>query len=318
MSLKLITVFGGSGFVGRHLIRRLAKTGAVIRVAVRNPELAKFLKPMGDVGQITPFAIDISSEEELAAAVSGADAVVNLIGILAQGGGQYFDEVQGIAPHAMARAAAAAGVRRFVQISAIGADAGSRSDYARTKAAGERGVLDAFPGATILRPSLIFGPEDKLFNRFAALAQIAPVLPVIGAETRFQPVYVGDVADAIMTALHRDDAAGRIYELGGPRSYTMREIMELAMEQSGRSRMLVSVPFGLARIPATFLELVPGKPLTRDQVELLKHDNLPDPARPGLAELGIVPTACEGILPSYLDRFRRGGRFARRRAALSD
>jgi NADH dehydrogenase len=318
----VVTVFGGSGFIGRTLIKRLAKTGAVIRVPVRNPELAKVLKPMGDVGQITPFRIDIGSDAAVADAVADADAVVNLIGILHERGRNRFEAVQGQAPGRMAAAAARAGAKHFVQVSAIGAAAASPSAYARTKAAGEAAVRAAFPGAVILRPSIVFGPEDSFFNRFAALAQFAPALPLIGGgHTKFQPVYVGDVADAIMTALDDPATAGKTYELGGPQVCSFAELMRLMLDQIQRKCWLVSLPYGLANLQALFLELaspplvalgtLAGPPLTRDQVKLLKHDTVVGAGALTLRDLGIAPTALAAILPTYLDRFRPGGRFAR-------
>jgi uncharacterized protein YbjT (DUF2867 family) len=311
MANQTITVFGGSGFLGRHLIRRLAKSGAVIRAAVRDPVAAHYLKPMGDVGQIALVRADVTRPAEVAAAVAGADQVVNLVGIL-HGRGRYsFDAVHAQAPGHVGRAAAAAGVKRLVHISAIGADPRSPSAYGRSKAAGETALQAEFAGATILRPSLMFGPEDQLFNRFATLARIAPALPLIGGgDTKFQPVYVGDVAQAIVSALANPQAAGRLYELGGPRIYSFRALMEMMLREIGRRRALISVPVGLAKIKAFFLEFLPVPPLTRDQVMQLQQDNLCAAGAPGLAELGISPTACEVILPTYLDRFRSGGKFA--------
>lgn len=317
MSLKAVTVFGGSGFIGRHLIKRLAKTGAIITVATRRPEGAKFLKPMGDVGQIVPIAVDIFNDEDVAKAVAGADAVVNLIGILAEGGKQRFRTVQGEAPGRIARAAAAAGVKHFVQVSAIGADPAAASHYASSKGKGEAAVREAFPKAVILRPSIVFGPEDHFFNRFASMASVLPCLPLIGGgKTRFQPIYVGDVAEAIMASLQNGSIAGKTYELGGPRVFTFRQVLELILSIIKKQRRLVSLPFGIASLQAAFLEWIPGAPLTRDQVRLLKSDNVVGDKALTLADLSIVPTAVELIVPSYLDRFRIGGRFStiRRRA----
>ncbi|HUA56390.1 MAG TPA: complex I NDUFA9 subunit family protein [Candidatus Sulfotelmatobacter sp.] len=311
MTAQVVTVFGGSGFIGRTLIKRLAKTGAVIRVPVRNPERAKVLKPMGDVGQITPFRIDIRSDHEIAAAIAGSDAVVNLIGILYERGASRFALAHAEAPARMAAAAHHAGVDRFVHVSAIGADPGSPSAYARSKAAGEAAVRAALPDAVILRPSIVFGPEDDFFNRFAALAQLLPALPLIGGgHTRFQPVYVGDVADAIMVALNDPGTAGKTFELGGPRVYSFKALMELLLSEIQRRRLLVPLPFGLAALQALFLELLPVPPLTRDQVKLLAHDTVVGTGSLTLRDLGITPTAVEPILPTYLDRFRPGGRFA--------
>jgi NADH dehydrogenase len=316
MSFKLVTVFGGSGFIGRHFVRRIAATGATVRVATRRPQSAKFLRPMCNVGQVVPMGVDIFDDAEVAQAVAGADAVVNLIGILAQSGKQRFDTVQGKAPGRIASESAAAGVKHLVQISAIGADAASKSRYARTKAEGEAAVLAAFPKAVILRPSIVFGPEDQFFNRFAAMAQFSPFLPLIGGgKTKFQPVYVADVADAIMAALRRHDAQGKVFELGGPHVYTFRQLMALTLDMIGRDRKLLSLPWGLASLQAAMLELLPGAPLTRDQVTLLRTDNVVHEGALTLGDLGIAATAAEVILPTYLDRFRVGGRFSAIRRA---
>jgi uncharacterized protein YbjT (DUF2867 family) len=311
MTLNSVTIFGGSGFLGRHLVRRLAKTGARITVAVRNPEPAKYLRTMGDVGQITPMAVNILDDRSVAAAVEGANAVINLVGVLYESGRASFQAIHAEAPARMARAAQATGAERFVQVSAIGADANGPSNYARSKAAGEAGVLAAFPSATILRPSIVFGPEDNFFNQFAALGRILPFLPLFGGgQSKFQPVYVGDIADALMAALTRSDVAGKTYELGGPRVYSFKELMILTMTMTGRRKPLVSIPFGLAAIQASFMELLPSPLLTRDQLKQLAVDNVVAPGRPGLAALDITATAAEMILPTYLTRFKEGGRFA--------
>jgi uncharacterized protein YbjT (DUF2867 family) len=311
MAIKTATIFGASGFVGRHLVGRLAKTGAVIRAVVRHPVRAGFLKPMGDVGQIVPVGLDIGRDGDIAAAVAGADLVVNLVGILYEGGRQRFRNVHAEGAARIARAARSAGVESLVHVSAIGADPHAASLYARSKAEGEAAMRTEFPGATILRPSIMFGPEDHFFNRFATLARFAPALPLIGGgHTKFQPVYVGDVAEAIMVALLQPQAKGKLFEFGGPRIYSFRDLMELTLRETGRDRLLVNLPFGLAKLEAAFLELLPVPPLTRDQVELLKHDNVVAQGAATLADLGIAPTAVESILPTYLDRFRAGGRFA--------
>ena len=310
MALNSVTIFGGSGFIGRHLVRRLAKTGARITIAVRRPEPAKFLRTMGDVGQITPVAVNILDDRSVAAAIDGSDAVVNLVGVLFESGRLSFQAVHADAPGRMARAAAAAGAARFVHVSAIGAAANAASNYARSKAAGEAAVMGAFPGATILRPSIVFGPEDNFFNQFAGLARLLPFLPLFGGgQSRFQPVYVGDVADALMAALIHADALGKTYELGGPRTYTFKELMTLTMVMTGRHRPLISIPFGLASLQASILELLPKPLLTRDQLRQLAVDNVVSSGHPGLPALGVTPTAAEIILPSYLDRFRSGRRF---------
>lgn len=303
------TVFGGSGFIGRYVVKRLAEAGFIVRVAVRDPEAALFLKPMGGVGQVVPMACDVTKPALVAAAVAGAEVVISLVGILFESRTNSFAATQAEAPGTIARAAAAAGVRRLVHVSALGADAASDSLYARSKAEGEQAVLAAFPAATILRPSLVFGPEDGFFNRFAAMAGLSPVLPLVGGgQTRFQPVYVGDVADAVMAALARDEAMGRTYELGGPKTYTFRELMEFILATIGRRRHLVPLPWGLAMLQGRLGEFLPTPPITQDQVRLLRRDSVVAAGAPGLAELGIAPHAIEAIVPSYLARYRRPGR----------
>lgn len=308
---RSVTVFGGSGFIGRYVVRRLAQEGLRVNVAVRDAERAKFLKPMGDVGQVTPMAVSLRDRDAVAAAVAGAEAVVNLVGVLYESGRQTFDTVHHEGARIVAEAATRAGAARFVHVSAIGADPSAPALYARSKAAGEAAVKAAFSAATIIRPSLVFGPEDGFFNRFAGLARVLPALPLFGGGgTRFQPVYVGDVAEAIAHALADPAAAGKTYELGGPTIYTFRQLMELMLKEIRRKRCLVSVPFGVARLEARFLEMLPVPPLTVDQVRLLERDNVATVGMPGLKELGVTPTPLEAIIPTYLDRFRPGGRFA--------
>jgi len=309
---QVITVFGGSGFIGRHLIRRLAKSGAVVRIATRNPNKAGFLKTAGAVGQIVPFATDVTKDESVARALQGADIAINLIGVLYERGRQSFQAAHVEAAGRIARLAALNGVTRLVHVSALGADASAPASYARSKAAGEQAVLDVFPEATILRPSIVFGPEDNFFNKFAAMAQVAPALPLIGGgKTRFQPVYVGDLADAIVASLDLDSAKGRTFELGGPRVYSFRELMEVTFRAIHRKRHLLTVPWGAAETLGGVLEKVPvlAPALTRDQVELLKRDNVVSPGAAGFKDLGIDTLAsCEVIVPTYLARFIVGGR----------
>ena len=322
MTPSLVTVFGGSGFLGRHLVQRLAATGARVTVAVRNPESALFLKPMGDVGQITPVGADVRDGPAVVAAVQGADWVVNLVGVLYETRRQSFGAIHAQGAERIAKAAKAAGAKRLVHVSAIGADRHSSAAYARSKAVGEAAVAAAYPAATILRPSIIFGPEDDFFNRFAAMARLSMALPLFGGgETRFQPVYVGDVADAVMRSLTAEGTAGTTYELGGPRVYSFRQLMELILAEIGRKRILLPLPFVVADAMGSVADALVGvlqylplpfevaPPLTGDQAKLLRYDNVVSGDAPGLADLGITPTACEIILPTYLDRFRRHGRF---------
>lgn len=327
MTSRLATVFGGSGFIGRHLVRRLAADGWRVRVAVRDPVAAEFLRTAGEVGQIVPMAADITSDASVAQAVEGAQAVINLVGILYERGAATFQAIHVEGARRVAAAAAAAGVERLVQVSALGAAADAPSDYARSKAAGEQAVQAAFPQATILRPSVVFGPEDGFFNRFANLARVSPVLPVFTRDglkpkftsegmsvdyygsggPRFQPVYVGDVADAIMAVLRDAASAGRVYELGGPRSYTMREIMALVADATGRHRPLLPLPYAVGRLQAAVLKYMPTPALTPDQMRQLEVDNVVSGNLPGLEQLGISPTAVEPILPTYLARHRPPG-----------
>ncbi len=301
----IATVFGGAGFVGRYVVKRLADRGYLVRVGGRDPEKALALKPMGVPGQIIPVRAPLTDARLVGAAVSGASVVVNCVGILFEGAGSRFSEVQGKGPGVIGAAAAEAGVSGLVHLSAIGADAASQSIYARTKAEGEAALHAAFPRAVVLRPSIVFGPEDGFFNRFGALARIAPMLPLFGGgTTRFQPVHVGDVADAVMAALDRPEAAGRTYELGGPRIYTYRQLMEYILAQTHRRRLLVDVPFSLGAMKARVLELLPTPPLTRDQLLLLQRDNVVSESALTLADLGIAPKALEAIVPAYLARFR--------------
>ena len=305
---RMVTVFGGSGFVGRHVVAHLARDGWQVRVAVRRPDTALFLKPAGVVGQITPVAANIRDQESIDRAVAGADAVINLVAILHESGRQTFAALQEMGAARVAEAAKRAGARHFVQVSAIGADAASNSAYARTKAAGEQAVLRAFPQAVILRPSIIFGPEDGFFNRFAAMAMSSPFLPLIGGgRTRFQPVYVGDVAAAVAKALVLPAAQGKTYELAGPRIYTFRRLLEIMLAEIGRKRLLLPIPFAIAGLMGAVMQCLPMPQLTLDQVRLLKRDNVAAPGALGLADLGIAPNGLEPILPTYLDKFRKRG-----------
>jgi uncharacterized protein YbjT (DUF2867 family) len=318
----LVTVFGGSGFLGRSVVRALAKRDFRIRVAVRRPQLAGHLQPLGKVGQIHAVQANLRYPASVAAAMRDSHVAINLVGILTEGGAQTFDAVQGKGAATVAQAASAVGAR-MVHISALGADKNSPSRYARAKAAGEKAVLAATPSAIVMRPSVVFGPEDQFSNRFAALARMAPALPLIGGgATKMQPVYVGDVATAVADAVDGKAKSGTIYELGGPEVLTMREIMEIILAVTGRRRMLVSLPFGLAKFKAMFLQFAPGAlKLTPDQVKLLRTDNVVSDAAKAsgltLEGLGITPDSLEAIAPQYLWRFRAAGQFQNKSAQVA-
>ncbi len=317
----LVTVFGGSGFLGRHVVRALANSGYRIRVAVRRPELTGYLRPMGKVGQIHAVQANLRYPQSIAAALRDADVAINLVGILFERGQQRFDAIQAVGAEAVALAAKSAGAR-LVHVSAIGADPNSPSRYARSKAEGEQRVLAAVPDATIMRPSIMFGPEDDFFNRFAALARLSPALPLPGGgHTRFEPVFVGDVAQAIALAVDGGTKPGTLYELGGPDILTFRQLMQFVLATIERYRLLVPVPFGLLKLQAAFAQFLPKPPITPDQVELLKVDNVVSEAARSegrtLEGLGIIPETTEAIVPTYLWRFRKTGQFAARSATTS-
>jgi NADH dehydrogenase len=309
----LVTVFGGSGFLGRHVVRALAKRGYRIRVAVRRPDLTGHLQPLGRVGQIQAVQANLRYPASIEAAVRDADLVVNLVGVLFERGRQRFEAVHTFGAEAVALTAAAHGAP-LVHVSALGADENAPSLYARSKAKGEKLVMAALPSATILRPSVVFGPEDNFFNRFAAIARISPVLPLIGGGgTRFQPVFAGDVATAVLAALEGRANPGAIYELGGPDVRTFKELMQFVLATIERRRLLLPLPFPLASLKAAFLQFLPTPPLTPDQVELLKMDNVVSDAarREGrtLEAVGVDPVDMAVVVPSYLWRFRKTGQF---------
>jgi NADH dehydrogenase len=326
-SSQLITVFGGSGFLGRHVVRALVKRGYRVRVAVRRPDLAGFLQPLGTVGQIHGVQANLRYPDSVMAAVKGADAVVNLTGILQESGRQTFAGVQANGARAVAQACAAQGITRLVQISAIGADRDSASAYARSKAEGEIAARDLVPDAVVLRPSIMFGPEDTFFNRFASLARMLPVLPLVGAETKFQPAFVGDVAEVVARAVDGTVQGGRVYELGGPEVKSLRELVAYVCEITDRKRVLAPLPFPLARVQARVLEIVNALTLgllpaefrlTRDQVTMLETDNVVSDAAKAEGRsfegIGIAPVSVEALVPSYLWRFRKTGQFDTARA----
>ena len=316
--MPIVTVFGGSGFVGRYVAKKLAKRGWRVRCAVRRPNEAMFLRPYGDVGQVEPVQANVRHEESTHAAIRGADAVVNLVAILFPSGSQTFESVQKEGAERIARLCAEEGIERVVHVSAIGADAESDIPYHRTKAEAEAAMREHVPSSVIMRPSLVFGPEDQFFNRFAGIARLSPVMPLIGAKTRFQPVYVGDVAEAIVRALENDECQGKTYELGGPEIVTMREVYDKVLEETRRSRLVLPMPWGLAKAQAWFMELphrTLGIPpmLTRDQVRMLREDNVVADDALTLEDLDIVPVTMDAILPTYLYRYRPYGQYSRMR-----
>lgn len=319
---KIITVFGGSGFIGRHTIKILAERGYSIRAAVRRPDLAEHLQPLGAVGQIMPVAASVRNKKSIEQAVEGAHAVINLVGILYETGAQKFDAVQGKGPSKIAQVCKDKGIEHFVHLSAIGADENSSSAYARSKAAGEKAVLETYPEAVIFRPSIVFGPEDDFFNRFGNMAQMFPFLPLIGGgHTKFQPVYVEDVALAIANAAEGKVETGKIYELGGPQVASFKECLQLMLQVIRRKRRLISLPFFAAKLQAKILQILPNPLLTVDQVNLLKQDNVVSKAaiedKRTLEGLGIEPHSMETILPSYMEMYMQYGQYAARKPASS-
>lgn len=315
-SSTLVTIYGGSGFIGRYVVRALAKTGCRMRIAVRRPDLAGHLQPMGGVGQINPVQVNLRDMDSVRLAAEGADALVNLVGILYQHGRQKFMAVQAEGAGRVAQVAAEIGAGALVHLSAIGADPTSKSLYARSKAAGEDAVMKAFPSANVIRPSIVFGPEDEFFNRFAAMARISPFLPLIGGgKSEFQPVFVGDVAKTVLAALDGQASPGTAYELGGPEVLSFKALMEYILMETRRHRLLLPMPMWLAKLQAVAFSILPHPPLTLDQLHLLERDNVVGEAaiaqQRTLAGLDIEPVAIETIVPTYLERFRPKGQFSR-------
>jgi len=306
----VVTVFGGTGFLGRYIVRSLAQEGLQIRVVCRRPEEALRCKPMGDVGQVVPVAANIRNKLSIAAAIEGSDVVINLVGVLFKRGVQNFHSIHVDGARFLAQEAHDAGVKRFIHFSAIGADNNSKSEYARSKKNGEDAVSEIFQEATILRPSLVFGSEDDFFNRFGSMARLLPILPLVGAQTKFQPVYVGDIAKAVVACLHDKMTVSSCYEIGGPAVHSFQELMEMMLIETKRRCLLMPVPFWAASLKAFFLEylripfFLPNPLLTRDQVQLLKIDNIVGTSSLKLEDLGIVPTPLQSVLPSYLARYR--------------
>lgn len=310
---SIITVFGGTGFVGRHIIWQLAKTGATIRVATRMPDRALFLRPAGWPGQVIPFFCDVNDDASVRRVLDGATHAVNLVSILNECGRNTFQRVNVEAAERIARLSSAEQLDTLIHVSALGTSPDSLSEYGRSKAEGEKRARAAFSRTVTLRPGVVFGPEDNFFNRFAAMARIAPALPLIGGgRTKLQPVYVGDIARAVLNIIASPDIEkfdGKIFELAQPRTYTFRELMDVMQAQTGQTRCYVSLPFGIAKIMGAFAGLLPGKPLTSDQVKSLQRDSVATPDAPGLPELGVTPTALESILPTYLRQYREGGAY---------
>jgi uncharacterized protein YbjT (DUF2867 family) len=323
MQSEIVTVFGGSGFVGKYVVRALCRAGKRVRVAMRRPHLGHELRVMGDVGQVQLVQANVRNRESVARAVEGADAVINLVAILFEKGKQTFEDTVATGGAIVAEEAARAGASRFVHVSAIGADASSKSAYGRAKGIAEAAVLKAFPTATILRPSIIFGPEDNFFNQFAAMARMTPALPLIGGgQTRFQPVYVDDVADAVVASLSRDDTGGKTYELGGPGIFTFEQILRHIVKEIDRPRLFAVLPYFIATpmgaVMNAVFKFVPwaGPPLTADQVEMLKSDNVVSDGAAGFKELGVAAIeSVELITPTYLYRYRPHGQFQQSRKA---
>jgi uncharacterized protein YbjT (DUF2867 family) len=307
---RLVTIFGGSGFIGRHLVRALAHEGWRIRVAVRRPNVAHFLRPAGRVGQIQLLKTNVRDDAQVAEAIAGADAVINLVAIMKQSGGQRFDALHAEAAERIARLARQAGADRLIHFSALGVGDETTSRYYRTKAEGEALVRQEFPAATIVRPAVVFGQEDQLFNRFAALMRMFPLFPVIGGgHTRFQPVFVGDVAEGVAALLRDGNTAGRVFEFAGPEEMTLKEMIQLVAHETDRKRALIPLPFAIAKVLGAVAQFVPGAPITYDEVLTLQSDSVASGTLPDLRSLGITPTASEAILPSYIWRFRPRGQF---------
>ena len=308
---KTVSVIGGSGFIGRALVEKLARAGARVTVLTRNTVRSKNLKPLGDVGQITVIGGDALVNDDLTLAIQSADYVVNLIGIFHPSGKQKFENAQAQLPQNIATVAQKTGIKKIIHLSAIGADLNSSSNYLRTKAEGERGLLSVAPSSTILRPSIVFGPGDGFFDRFAKMAMIAPALPLLGGgTTKFQPVFVGDVADSILYCLTHQQTDGQIYELGGPSIYSFKELLAYTLSSIGKKRGLIPVPIFAMQLPAALASILPNPPITRDQLRMLSSDNIVNEKMPDITSFGIIPQPIEAHVPNYLSCYRQGGIFA--------
>ena len=311
MKQKIATIFGASGFIGRHLIRSLTEKDFRIIAATRSPYLYGYLKPLGNPGQIDLEKVNLFEEENLRTLIKNSDVVINLVGILYENKKQKFEDIHVKFPNLLSKLCSELNIKKFIHISALGINETTNSQYMQSKLKGEKNILNNFNRSVILRPSIIFGPEDKFFNQFAALAEFFPALPLIGGGlTYFQPIYVGDVAKSIMAILEKENINNNIYELGGPQTFTFKELMEILLKQIKKKRFLVPIPFSFAKFQAKILQLLPKPLLTTDQVEMLKYDNIVTNKYPTLKDLKISPKTLESVLPDYIWRFRKGGQFA--------
>ena len=307
---KIIAIFGAGGFIGKHLIRNLTKLGYRIKIATRNPYLKGYLKPLGNPGQIELFKTNIFNEEDVKNVLKNCDLVINLVGILYETGKQKFNHIHSHFPHLLSNLCNGEGIKNLIHISALGVKEKHNSLYIQSKLEGEKNIQDNFKPSVILRPSVVFGPSDQFFERFASIAQFSPFLPLIGGgKTKFAPIYVGDVAKAIVKALELNNSKPKIYELGGPENYSFKELMEILLREIKKKRFLISIPFGFAKFQSYFLQMLPNPLLTPDQVELLKHHNIVSGEHPTLEDLGITGTPIQSILSKYIYRFREGGQF---------
>jgi len=307
---KIIAIFGAGGFLGQHLMRQLTKLDYRIKVATRNPYLKGYLKPLGSPGQIELFKTNIFDTENVKKVLKNCDLVINLVGILYETKKQKFDQIHSQFPYLLSNLCNEMGIKNLIHLSALGVREKHISKYAQSKFQGEKNIQDTFKPSVILRPSIVFGPEDKFFNTFASIAQFSPFLPLIGGgKTKFAPIYVADVAKAIVKVLELNNSEPKIYELGGPENYSFKELMEILLKEIKKKRFLIPIPFGFAKFQSYFLQMLPNPLLTPDQVELLKYNNIISGAHPTLKELGITGTSIESILPKYIYRFRTGGQF---------
>jgi len=307
---KILAIFGAGGFIGKHLIRNLTKLDYRIKIATRDPYLKGYLKPLGNPGQIELFKTNIFNEADVKNVLENCDQVINLVGILNETRRQKFNHVHSHFPHLLCNLCNELGIKNLIHVSALGVKEKHKSLYIQSKLQGEKNIQETFKRSIILRPSVVFGPEDKFFNTFASIAQISPILPLIGeGKTKFAPIYVGDVAKAIVKALELNNSESKIYELGGPENYSFKELMEILLREIKKKRFLIPIPFGVAKFQSYFLQMLPNPLLTPDQVELLKHHNIVSGDHPTLKELGITGTPIQSILPKYIYRFRAGGQF---------